>query len=126
MHTDIPAYLPLSDGLRAVLTALREGDETSWMSKALITRAVNHKLVKRVPAVGAMLTEQGRIVADVALEHGYSTSYAHPGRIGVKGRCRCGGWVWSTNEKGHAGHALVRNAFARHLATEIAKREAGA
>lgn len=117
---DIPEYLPLTPAISDLIQALSDGPVT-WATPQTITRARKFELVTGT-GNGLGLTALGAVVVAVTREHVCNTSYAHPGRIGVKGRCRCGDWKWSTNEGGRDGQRRVRNAFTAHLAAEIAAR----
>lgn len=122
---NLPPYLPMSDDKALVLDIMNRGDAApAWASSNLLARMRNQGLLQRDGGTHT-ITDLGKTVAKVVASHGYSTTYAHPGRIGTKGRCRCGGWTWSTNENGHDGKRLVRSAFAAHLVAEVEKIQEG-
>lgn len=117
-----PPYLPLSEDMTLLLQVVNHDNAIpGWASKLMLGRARNLGLLSKNDN-GLTLTATGEAVAVITEEHGYSTGYAHSGKIGVKGRCRCGGWTWSTNENGPDGKRRVRNAFVQHLANLIAER----
>lgn len=118
--TTVPEYLPLTPALEDLLVTLGALG-AQYASPQTISRARKFGLIEGTGKdIG--YSALGKVVAEVAEEHRHSTGYAHPGRIGVKGRCRCGEWSWHTNEGGADGKRRVRNAFSEHLAAEIAKR----
>lgn len=118
--TAVPEYLPLTPALEDFLVTLGALG-AQYASPQTVNRARKFGLVEG-EGKGVGYTTLGKTVAEVVEEHSYSTTYAHPGRIGVKGWCRCGGWKWHTNEGGADGKRRVRNAFSEHLAAEIAMR----
>lgn len=116
MTNTLPAYLPISDDMALLLQVIhRDNVIPNWASKPMLGRARNKGLLSQ-DENGLYLTATGEAVAVVTDEHSYRIGHNHPGRIGTKGRCRCGDWTWGTNEGGHDGKRRVRNAFAAHLA----------
>lgn len=121
MTNTLPAYLPLSQDMALLLQVIhRDNVIPNWASKPMLGRARNLGLLSQ-DANGFTITETGEAVAVITEQHDYNTGYNHPGRIGTKGRCRCGEWSWGTNEGGHDGKRQVRNAFAAHLAGLISE-----
>lgn len=116
-----PAYLPLSADMALLLQIIhRDNVIPNWATKAMLGRARNLGLLSQ-DTNGFTLTATGEAVAVITDAHSYRTGHNHPGRIGVKGRCRCGDWTWGTNENGHDGQRRVRDAFTAHLAELISE-----
>lgn len=121
MTNTLPAYLPLTQGLEDLLRGMyNDSRNARYHAPGVISRARKFELVEG-PKDAPGLSTLGMAVATMIDQHSYSTGHNHPGRIGTKGRCRCGDWSWGTNEGGYDGQRRVRNAFASHLAELISE-----
>lgn len=121
-------FLPLSENLDTLVSALREGRSVDWATPQLLGRAATLRLVDRDGAA-PVLTELGVTVAAVTGEHWLETWRKPLGRgriagsgmqYGLKAACACREWKWTTNEKPSRSRGTARARHAEHLAALIA------